>query len=592
MYFNRYTAVFFAALTFSACANTDEDSSPDGEFEQAFTDGKADDFWGSCQSEKVLQLINSTATTADLLKDRGVHTRAANNIIDARNGADGVAGTADDKVFASVVEIDDVPYVGPVAMDSLGALVADLCITPAAAQVEVIFSPQDYQNSHLKKVADLIDQAQDSVDIAMYSYSDAGIGSALERAVDRGVSVRMIFDTANSEKSSPANTKSSRLEDAGVDVRYVNKIMHHKFAIIDGPRNAASANQSTTDNGVLFTGSGNWSHSAGTKYDENTVFVYGNAELNLRYQQEFNTLWGHSRDFEWNTELEFFESDTIDDSMIPDDPSVDAVFTSPNFKQTYSSRYGNTFTTLSGTNTVANRLVEMIEGAEKSIWIASGHLRSRPVSIALMKKVEENPELDVRILLDGQEFIAESTHEIQLRNLDSCIADAAGNTSKENKCFDRGFYFSYSMVEAGIPVKFKYYSYRWHYSYAVQMHHKYFIVDGETVATGSYNLSDNAEHNTFENVVFFEGAQYPELVESFVENFNKLWVLGDEEALYTELMDEVENGTGRVPIVFDSMALSWEQVNDLKRAIVANCSDVNSSSFRSRPERHHSCTRR
>lgn len=591
MKFQLYAASILAAFAFS-CASTDDDSSPDGEFDRAFADGKADSFWGSCQTEKLLQILNSSATTADDLKSHGVHTRASNNLIEARNGADGLAGTQDDFVFATIQEIDDVSWVGPAAMDSLASIIADLCVVNSASQVEVIFSPQPYEQSHLAKVAKLIDGAQHSIDIAMYSYGDARIGTALENAVNRGVSVRMIFDTANSEKSSPENTKSSRLEDAGVDVRYVNKIMHHKFAIIDGPRDVASVEQNSSDTGILFTGSGNWSNSAGTRYDENTVFVYGNAELNLRYQQEFNLLWGHSRDFVWNQSLEYFESDTIDEFMIVDDASVDAVFTSPNFKLSYNSRYGNTFSTLAGTNTVAYRLVQEIENAETSIWIASGHLRSRPVANALLKKFEENPELDVRILLDGQEYIAESTHNIQERNVESCVTAANGNVSKEQSCYDRGFYFSYAMEAAGIPIKFKYYSYRWHYSYAVQMHHKYFIVDGKTVVTGSYNLSDNAEHNTFENVVFFEGEAYPELVQDFVDNFNSLWTLGEEQELYATLMDRVENGTGSVPIVFDSMTISWQQVNDLKSAIVANCSDVNSAAHRSKPERHFYCTRR
>jgi len=591
MKFQLYAASILAAFAFS-CASTDDDSSPDGEFDRAFTDGKADSFWGSCQSEKLLQILNNSATTADDLKTRGVHARAANNLIEARNGADGLAGTEDDFVFASIQQVDDVPFVGPAAMDSLASIIGDLCVVNSASRVEVIFSPQPYEQSHLAKVATLIDSAQHSIDIAMYSYGDARIGTALANAVNRGVSIRMLFDTANSDKSSPANTRSSRLEDAGVDVRYVNKIMHHKFAIIDGPRNAASVAQTTTDNGILFTGSGNWSNSAGTRYDENTVFVYGNPELNLRYQQEFNLLWGNSRDFEWNQSLEYFESDTIDEFMIPDDPSVDAVFTSANFTTSYNTRHGNTFSTVAGTNTVAYRLVEEIENAEKSIWIASGHLRSRPVANALVKKFQENPELDIRILLDGQEFIAESTHNIQVRNVDSCVTAAEGNISKEQSCYDRGFYFSYAMEAAGIPIKFKYYSFRWHYSYAVQMHHKYFIIDGKTIATGSYNLSDNAEHNTFENVVFFEGEAYPELVRDFVENFNTLWTLGDEQELYTTFMDRVENGTGNIPIVFDSMSITWQQVNDLKRAIVANCSDVNSVAHRTRPERHFYCTRR
>ena len=155
----------------------------------------------------------------------------------------------------------------------------------------MIFSPQNYENSHNVRIAKEIDKAQSSVDIAMYSYSDSRIGNALESAVNRGVLVRFIFHTANDDRkksgSSLDNSKSARLERLGVNVRYVNKIMHHKFVIVDGPIH--SAEQATF--AVIATGSGNWSNGAATRYDENTLFFSGYPELALRYQKEFNYLY-------------------------------------------------------------------------------------------------------------------------------------------------------------------------------------------------------------------------------------------------------------------------------------------------------------
>lgn len=587
MFVRRLTLAAFALMFASACVD-DQTSSPDAEFDVAFADGKADSLFGQCEADALLARLNHAETSAETLKAAGVHTRAANNIIAVRNGDDAQPGTADDVRFIDLIEVDDVSYVGTVAMNQLLGMVADDCVAPAG-NADVIFSPQPYEESHLARVASLIDGAQHSIDIAMYSYSDSRIGAALKRAVDRGIDVRFIFEGANSDKSSPAGTKSASIEDMGIDVRYVNKIMHHKYILIDGPRDL-TALQNQTDAGILATGSGNWSNSAGTRYDENTLFMYGNSELNLRYQREFNHLWANSRDFSWNTDLEFFESDSIEDTDIVDDPTVDAVFTSANFKVTTSSRYGATFTTLAGQNTVAKRLVELIESAEDSIWVASGHLRSRPVSEALLAARAANPNLDIRIYLDGQEFISATTARMQEANLETCLAAAGDSASKQDDCLDRGFYFSYAMHEAGIPLKFKYYAYRWHYSYAAQMHHKYLIVDGKTVAMGSYNLSDNAEHNTMENVAIVDAAGYPNIVEGYVANFQSMWNTG--EGLYEPLMDKIENGTGPVPIVFDSMALTWPEVSELKTTIGRVCSDVNDTSHRTKPERHYTCTRR
>ena len=68
----------------------------------------------------ILALVNDPATTFQILDvDVALDRRAAQNIVAARDGADGLAGTADDRPFASVAELDAVPYVGPAALDAL-----------------------------------------------------------------------------------------------------------------------------------------------------------------------------------------------------------------------------------------------------------------------------------------------------------------------------------------------------------------------------------------------------------------------------------------------------------------------------------------
>ena len=75
---------------------------------------------------------------------------------------------------------------------------------------DVIFSPQAIEQSHTARIATILgelnrsidedeggDGSAHSLDIAMYSFSDAGIKTALREAVLRGVSVRMIFEPVN-----------------------------------------------------------------------------------------------------------------------------------------------------------------------------------------------------------------------------------------------------------------------------------------------------------------------------------------------------------------------------------------------------------
>ncbi len=580
----RWPLIGLSILAVASGCMLDADASPDGMDEVGVVPGgKADgsDF-SACELDAVPAWLNE-GTTVDALIEAGVHSRAARNIIEHRDGADATFGTDDDDLFGDIEEVDDVYYVGPVAIQQLVAAIEARCV---AARVEVIFSPQPYDRSHLARVRQLIDGAERSVDIAMYSFSDSGIQQALARAVARGVSVRMIYDGASVDRSDPEGTLSARIEEMGIEVRWVNKVMHHKVAIIDGPR---GGDASLAPGSIVVTGSGNWSNSAGTRYDENTLFIHASTELSMRYQREFEHLWENSREFAWSEDIEHVDATPIALESIPDDPSVDALFTSANFRTSYSSRYGATFSVISGENEVADRWVSLILGAQRSIRIASGHLRSRPVAEALMEARRRNPELDIRVYLDGQEFLAESTHEIQVRELEDCLEEAGDSVSRRQTCMDRGFLFSYEVHEAGIDLRYKYYSYRWHYSYAEQMHHKYMIVDESILVTGSYNLSDNAEHGTMENVVVLEGPTHRAIVDAYVANFDAMWITG--EGRYDGLMDEVTTGTGDVPIVFPSMALTWEQVNELKRAIRAACPIVDSAEYRDRPEAHRYCDR-
>ena len=101
----------------------------------------------------------------------------------------------------------------------------------------------------------------------------------------------------------------------------------------------------------------------------------------------------------------------------------------------------------------------------------------------------------------------------------------------------------------------------------------------------------NAEHNTMENDTILRGAQFRAVIDSYIDNFDELWVTGEEDGLYAALLDEVENGTGSFPIVFESMAIDWDQVTVLKRAIRDHCPDINSRAFRTNAAAHRYCRR-
>ncbi|HJL06191.1 MAG TPA: phospholipase D-like domain-containing protein [Polyangiaceae bacterium LLY-WYZ-15_(1-7)] len=571
-----------------ACGGSAPPASPDAEDAVAIVGGKADESgYTECELETVVAHLNDPATTVESLRADGLHTRAARNLLAHRDGPDGAPGTADDDLFDDILEVDAVYYVGPVALEQLVAIVAPLCEASPDAAVEVFFSPQPRERSHLARAVELVDGAERSLDIAMYSFRDGAIQDALERAVERGVRVRMIFEKANEDRRDPEGSASARLEDAGVDVRYVNRIMHHKFLLVDGPQDDPAQAAGAT----LMTGSANWSNSAATRYDENTLVFTGHAEIALRYQREFDHVWTHSRDFAWNPELaERVDTIPVADEALAaaDDPDAEALFTSANFRTYESSRYGWTFSRVRGREEVASRIVELIEAARERVFVASGHLRSRPIAEALLRKLETDPDVEIRVYLDAQEFLSAWTHERQVDEREACLEEAAGSEARTMDCLDYGFLYAFELADAGVDVRFKHYSYRWHYSYAAQMHHKYLVVD-DALVTGSYNLSANAEFETLENVVVLRGATYAGVVQRFVDNFDALWETGRAEGLYDALLADVREGEDAFPIVFDAMALTWDEVDALKRAMRDACPEIDSEDFRRHPERHYRC---
>ena len=446
-------------------------------------------------------------------------------------------------------------------------------------EASVVFSPQGYHQSHLPRIVEALQNAEQTIDVAMYSMSDSTTRQALGDAAERGVRVRVLFEGAVSDRKKESGTRSHHLEDMNVDVRYVNKILHHKYALIDGVEVDATGNS-----GVLISGSGNWSYGAASIYDENTLFIQGDRYLLETYQQEFNYLWAHSRDFEGGAEP--ISTDVLPIEIGESSAGSEAVFTSDNFSVYQSSRYGWTFRVEAGRNRVANRLIDLIMNAQESISIASGHMRSNAIAEALMAKQEATPDIEIRILLDGQEYVSESYNNTQKNKQAACLENAGDSESKRQKCLDVGFLYSYELSQSGLDLRFKYYAFRWDYSYAKQMHHKYMVIDDEIVATGSYNLSDNAEHNTFENVTILRADTYGETVAAYVDNFDFMWNRGN--AAYDDFMNELPT-LDVIPLVFDSMALTQPQVAELKRTIALLCPAVWSDEFRSNPSSNRTC---
>ncbi|WP_426491730.1 phospholipase D-like domain-containing protein [Hymenobacter sp. 102] len=144
--------------------------------------------------------------------------------------------------------------------------------------VESWFSPTDQVNSRLIQA---IQSADNDLHIATMLITRTDIGRAIVDQVRArnlvGCSEVLLNDTSNTGTGAILRTIRTALGERAL-VKSASGIMHHKYAIID-----AGAAQSDPQ---VFVGSHNWSLSADTENDENTLIVH-DARVTNQYYQEF-----------------------------------------------------------------------------------------------------------------------------------------------------------------------------------------------------------------------------------------------------------------------------------------------------------------
>ncbi|MDO8625101.1 MAG: phospholipase D-like domain-containing protein [Candidatus Diapherotrites archaeon] len=148
-----------------------------------------------------------------------------------------------------------------------------LPLAPAPESTTVYFCPhEDCQHALLEQIND----SQQTIDIAIYSFTDADIADALIAAKDRGVRVRVVFDSGQAKSQ---YSEDETLEQKGIAIKRLDNnrgILHDKFAVLD---------QKT-----VATGSYNYSENA-RKYNNENLLILQDRALGTQYETEFEYLW-------------------------------------------------------------------------------------------------------------------------------------------------------------------------------------------------------------------------------------------------------------------------------------------------------------
>ncbi len=330
---------------------------------------------------------------------------------------------------------------------------------PAASGAKNLFTGQGSDLSEV--IVGEINGAQDSIQAALYELDLPNVGQALLAAFRRGVKVQIVMDYGTAFPG-PGKARDQALQDlidAGVAIRVLKGF---------GSYGIMHNKFAVYDGKLLETGSYNWTQSSNVN-DYNNIIVRTDAGLVASFQNYWNWMWNAAT--------------PVADAQNGVTPP--AVTTPPAATGSGPSFKGRSFPscTFSPNGGTTDRLVSLVNLSQNTIDIAMFAFTSKEVAQALVQAQQRG--VAVRLLQDRSE--------------------APYSQDK-------------TLMAAGIPVRILA-----GISGKGVMHDKVGIFDGEMVETGSFNYSENAQANNFENAVYDAA---PPTVAAFEGEFNALFARG------------------------------------------------------------------
>ena len=206
-------------------------------------------------------------------------------------------------------------------------------------------------------LVEAIDTARLSIDVAAYSLTLNSVRNALIRAHDRGVTVRMVMESTNMDRSDP-----QRLIEAGIPIVGDNQagLMHNKFMVIDRSE--------------VWMGSMNFTDS-GTYDDNNNFFRIRSTKMAENYTKEFEEMFVENK-FGPNVVAQ-----TPHPTLTIDDTQVDTYF-SPD-------------------DGVQAALVPLLSNAQESIYFLAYSFTSNQFGDIVRAKVEQG--LTIEGVMDAEQ---------------------------------------------------------------------------------------------------------------------------------------------------------------------------------------------
>lgn len=172
--------------------------------------------------------------------------------------------------------------------------------TTDGVDIELLFGADD---DFTGRLVSAIDGASEKLFFSINVFSSGAkanlIGAAMQRAADRGVDVRGVFDSASDQWHNLSGYPGIHITD------YFGGVLHSKFMMIDPLK----------DSGYTLTGSNNWSNNADDRNDENLVVLL-NRPLTNAYYDNFRRMYVQRSSFPGGNTPLFTFGDLTGDGQI------------------------------------------------------------------------------------------------------------------------------------------------------------------------------------------------------------------------------------------------------------------------------------
>ncbi|TAG53095.1 MAG: DUF655 domain-containing protein [Oscillatoriales cyanobacterium] len=416
------------------------------------------------------------------------------------------------------------PTLAPLPQDPLLQVYFNQSLTSSYTEP---YRPQTRPGDDLEKlIAEAVASAESTVDIAVQEFRLPGIARRLADRARTGIKVRLIVehlynrpwsdytaqelaklpererdryseflqlaDTNKDGKLSAEEIKQNDalviLKDAGIPViddtadgSKGSGLMHHKFAVIDGKIViVTSANFTTSDIHGDFK-------TAASRGNANNLLKIASPKLAQIFTQEFNIMWGDGPGGKPDSKFGIKKP----------------------FRQVQKVRIGNatvavqfspTSATLPWEQSVNSLINRTLAKAKKSVNLALFVFSAQRLSNTL--ELESRRGVAVRALIDSN-FIYRPYSE-GLDMMGATFMQDCGGLEADNRPWKK------PLTTVGVPLL----------PMGDRLHHKFGVIDGNTVLTGSHNWSEAANHGNDETLLAIDS---PVIGAHFEREFDRLY---------------------------------------------------------------------